>query len=81
MSNNIAFVLPLNPENMLTIPANSTENQEAALIRKYFEGRREHLLYENTRKALVKVIIECVEKEFIADLKDENMGFEDYSVM
>ena len=45
------------------------------------EDMREFLLYDNTRKALIRVIVENIEAEFIADLEDENVGFDDHTVM
>jgi hypothetical protein len=50
-------------------------------VRDHTEARCEYLLYENTRKVLVRIIIECVHNEYIADLEDENMGFEEHTVM
>ena len=81
VSNNVVFDIPLDPGNRVNIPINSTEKQERAALRAHNEDRREFLLYDNTRKALIRVIIECIETEFIADLEDENVGFDDHTVM
>ena len=80
-SNNVVFDIPVNPGNRAVVLPNSTEKQEKAAIRKHAEDRREFLLYDNTRKALIRVVIEWVENEFIADLEDENMGFDEHTVM
>ena len=82
VSNNVVFDIPGDPGNRANIPINNfTEKQERAAIRQHAEDRREFLLYNNTRKALIRVIIESIETEFIADLEDENVGFEDHTVM
>ena len=82
VSNNVVFDIPGDPGNRAIIPINNfTEKQERAAIRQHAEDRREFLLYNNTRKALLRVIIESIETEFIADLEDENVGFEDHTVM
>ena len=81
VSNNTVFNIPIDPGNRANITVNSTEKQERAAIRLHAEDRREFLLYDNTRKVLIRVIIECIETEFIADLEDENVGFDDHTVM
>ena len=81
VSNNVVFNIPVDPGNRANITNNSMEKQERAALRLNAEDRREFLLYDNTRKVLIRVIIECIETEFIADLEDENVGFDDHTVM
>ena len=66
---------------MPIIWANSSDKQEAAAIREHTKAWHDYILYNNSCKALNRIIIGCINSEYIADLKDKNMGFQDYFVM
>ena len=60
VSNNVVFNIAVDPGNRFNISINSTEKQERAALRLHAEDRREFLLYDSTRKALIRVVIESI---------------------
>ena len=48
---------------MPVIRYNSTDKKESVAIRDRTEAWRKYLLFENTHKALVRVVIKCVDNK------------------
>ena len=71
----VQFVPPTNPGLNPTIPQNSTGPQISEIRRCYKESYDEWMHYDQTDKALRKLLLAVVDESYVRSLRDKYVGY------